>query len=221
MKKPYPLILAIFLAACIPGIQPASPTITLSPVTTRTATIPVTQTITPVPSTPDIDATATRFQIRVDGVCPTVIPSSSGSFSGFLSDAQILAEFTGVYRYGTGHSIHDLVIDCDHMYHEREWLDFGARRFGSGMVSIQGGFLVLDRIDQYGRLETHMHMPVRWGPRHYLVTYLKGVEGFCKAWAERDRSLEGGVGFFYLRMGDEKLEPTGDPILTSGEKVCP
>jgi hypothetical protein len=219
MKNPYPLILLIFLTACGAVTEVPLLTLTQTPISSNTPRVTFTPTATPT-FPPEI-IRVYDFRTKMANVCPTTTPSTTMQPS-VLGGNDLTREFAGNYIINTGYETIILVINCNNTFlgqytsHMR-WWDYGEGTY----------FIQADQIHLISRPEddgyfNRVLIPVRWGLRKYLIE-LDRVDSFCEATVSTKFYKEPGdmPRLFYLRRGDEEIIATGDPILPSGEKVCP
>lgn len=163
----------------------------------------------------------------MDNVCPTATPyPPQNGEANNISDAGILREFAGNYYRGTGFWVYYLIVNCDGTFHKVTYTDTGGQFITQGSLEVQNGEFVFQSLSD-NKIHTFVYIPVRWGQRKYLLEEdYDDIETFCKAIATEDdyyqepRNEESFIALVYLRIGDEKIEVTGLPVLPNGEEIC-
>ena len=224
------LAAVLFLASC-GNVAPSVPTPTLrpsrspSPASTNaprpTASPSPTPTLSRVSSH---NATVSAFETLLAGTCPTgtAIPEETGGATAW-SDAALLGEFAGDYSHSTGFWNYYLVVGCDNTFHELIITDTLQYMSFEGSIAVLNRQIVLIGKRDDGISHTAVFVPVRWGARKYLIESDR-LTDFCADIKSTSRfkepRAENGIGFFYLRVGDNKIEVTGGPTSLAGNEIC-
>jgi hypothetical protein len=94
--------------------------------------------------------------------------------------------------------------------------NYGAATEAGGRVRLEPE--LANEPGKFGNIEVEL-LPVRWGPRRYLVA-AGDVTGFCNAVNGGSEPRDGVHGSFLLRRGDESKPVTGRPRTGEGELDC-
>ena len=223
MKTPIHIILsAILLTGCNKYLEEVSLTATntLAPNKEIIATITSTQAETPHP-TSIRQSTFSAFENLLKNVCPTTTPNpAQDTITIKISDNEILREFAGKYSKSSGFWVFDLVLNCDGSFYEITLTDTGDVFIDQGNVEVQESKIIF-KITNRSEHQAIIMIPLRWGQRKYLIY---NRDSFCEAmisdYGKEPRNEESIIGLFYLRIGDNKIDVTGLPVLPNGEEIC-